>query len=86
MRGVRDDRFKLIETVVDGRRTTQLFDLEEDPWELHNLAEDPAQAERRNALGALLETFRTEHDDTRKQGQTFWNGYDQTRICREDSK
>jgi arylsulfatase A-like enzyme len=86
MRGVRDDRFKLIETVVDGCRTTQLFDLEEDPWELHNLAEDPAHTEIRKALGALLDTWRTDHGDTRSQGRIFWSGYDQTQICRKDSK
>ena len=30
-------------TWVNGRQTSQLFDLQNDPWELKNLAGDPAQ-------------------------------------------
>ncbi len=67
-----------IETVVEDRRTTQLFDLRDDPWELHNLAYDPALDAQKEALSALLETLRTAHGDTRAQGQTFWKGYDPT--------
>ena len=36
-RSVKDDRYKLIQTVMDGNVTWQLFDLSEDPWELKNL-------------------------------------------------
>ena len=36
-RSVKDDRYKLIQTVMDGNVTWQLFDLREDPWELKNL-------------------------------------------------
>ncbi len=43
-RMVRDDRHKLIEYSVDGKRTTQLFDVSDDPWELDNLADDPEYA------------------------------------------
>jgi arylsulfatase A-like enzyme len=41
-RGVRDERFKLIEYAVGQARTTQLFDLAADPDETKNLAADPA--------------------------------------------
>ena len=85
MRGVRDDRFKLIETVVENRRTPQLFDLHDDPWELCNLAQDPALDEQKDVLRALLETFRTAHGDTRAQGQTFWSGYDHARRNQKNS-
>jgi arylsulfatase A-like enzyme len=37
-RGVRETRWKLIEYTVAGKRTTQLFDLAADPWEVTNLA------------------------------------------------
>lgn len=37
-RAVRDGKYKLIEYNVKGKRTTQLFDLEKDPWEMENLA------------------------------------------------
>lgn len=43
-RGIRDDRWKLIR--YPKVNVTQLFDLQTDPDELKNLAEDPAQAER----------------------------------------
>jgi len=45
-RAVQDTRFKLIEYVVQGQQTTQLFDLIDDPWETHNLVDDPHYAER----------------------------------------
>jgi arylsulfatase A-like enzyme len=40
-RAVRIDEHKLIEYYVKGKRTTQLFDLEKDPWEKTNLAGEP---------------------------------------------
>ncbi len=61
---------------MENRRIPQLFDLHDDPWELCNLAHDPALDEQKDLLSALLETFRTAHGDTRAQGQTFWSGYD----------
>jgi arylsulfatase A-like enzyme len=54
-RAVRDRRHKLIEYCVEGRRTTQLFDLEADPAETENLASDP---ERRDLLGRLRHCLR----------------------------
>lgn len=44
-RGYRDERFKLIEYDVNGTRTTQLFDLRDDPHETKDLSTDPAHAE-----------------------------------------
>ena len=49
-RAVRDKRYKLIEYSVNGMRTTQLFDLNEDPRELHNLADDPKHRKNLNRL------------------------------------
>ena len=75
-RAVRDRRFKLIEYVVGGRRTTQLFDLEADPWELHNLADDPAHTVKLAELRSELVRWRDEWDDTESSwGKTFWTGY-----------
>jgi arylsulfatase A-like enzyme len=57
MRAVRDGRFKLIRyPLLDYE---QLFDLERDPCELDNLADDPEHAEVKARLSALLES---EHD------------------------
>ncbi len=74
-RMVKDERFKLIEYAVNGRRTTQLFDLETDPLELHNLADDEAHAGRLNALRATLFQWRDDWDDAQSEwGKAFWNG------------
>lgn len=72
-RSARDSRHKLIEYAVDGRRTTQLFDLQADPWETTNLAADPSHAETLARLRHALDRWRTELDDDRpNQGQPFW--------------
>ncbi|MBN1936073.1 MAG: sulfatase-like hydrolase/transferase [Anaerolineae bacterium] len=56
-RCVRDRRFKLIEYAVNGERTTQLFDLDHDPWELHNLVGDAAYAQALARLRAELKRY-----------------------------
>lgn len=77
-RSARDRRFKLIEYVVQGRRTTQLFDLQADPWEVNNLAGDPAYAEPLARLRAELVRWRDELGDTQPGlGEAFWAGYGQ---------
>ena len=68
-RAVRDERFKLIEYVVDGKRTTQLFDLSEDPWETCNLAEIGSHADVTTRLRKELLRWRDEYDDW---GERFW--------------
>lgn len=71
-RAVRDDSHKLIEYHVGNQHTTQLFDLLADPFELANLAASPAAAGHLQRLRSLLATWRTEYDDTRPDGATFW--------------
>jgi arylsulfatase A-like enzyme len=76
-RAVRDERYKLIEYVVDGKRTTQLFDLTADPAETNNLADDPAHADTLAGLRKQLRRWQTDLGDTREQlGGAFWSGYD----------
>lgn len=73
-RSARDSRYKLIEYVVDGRRTTQLFDVQTDPWEMTNLAADAGYAAHVTRLRGELERWRTELDDNRPgQGEPFWH-------------
>jgi arylsulfatase A-like enzyme len=62
-RAVREPRWKLIEYHVGGVKTRQLFDLENDPDELKNLAGDPAAAKPLRRLEALLKMARAEADD-----------------------
>ncbi len=71
-RGVRDRRFKLIEYFVKGKRTTQLFDLERDPFELENLAGSGEQRRNLVRMRKELVRWREELDDESK----FWAGYE----------
>lgn len=82
-RAVRDERFKLIEYCVDGKRHTQLFDLQNDPYELKNLAGDPQHAQVLARLRKLLETERVRLNDgntgyefSTEQGRKFWSTYE----------
>ncbi|MED5376672.1 MAG: sulfatase-like hydrolase/transferase [Acidobacteriota bacterium] len=61
-RAVRDDRYKLIRyPQIDH---TQLFDLQADPDELHNLANDEVYSERIDYLTALLRNWQHQLGDT----------------------
>ncbi len=54
-RGVRTaDNWKLIQYNVNGERTDQLFNLNEDPHEVRNLADDPDHTDRKAAMEAEL--------------------------------
>jgi len=63
-RGVRTaDNWKLIRYHVEGTLYTQVFDLNEDPYERRNLADDPAYVAQRERLEALLlEQSKAYHD------------------------
>ena len=61
MTGVRTDRYKLI-TFPEIKDFDELYDLEKDPHEMHNLARDPAFAELHAAMTARLEKARVAND------------------------
>ena len=72
-RSIKDRRYKLIEFALPGERHTQLFDLDRDPWELHNLAADPAHKERLDQLRKALVAFARDWDDFDSDwGKKFW--------------
>jgi arylsulfatase A-like enzyme len=82
-RAIQKDQFKLIEYCVNGRRTTQLYDLTEDPHETRNLAGDPKSSQTLNQLRTLLQEERrslndgnSPYDFTSKQGKDFWSLYE----------
>jgi arylsulfatase A-like enzyme len=79
-RGVRDEQYKLVEYVVQGEHNmTQLFDLVNDPWEMNNLAEDPAYADVLSQLRAEMIRYSHEWNDRDSEwGQMFWPVYDQS--------
>jgi arylsulfatase A-like enzyme len=60
-RAVRDDRYKLIR--YPNVNVTQLFDLQNDPDEMHNLAADPAQQERVTAMLTRLKSLQANYND-----------------------
>ena len=67
-RGLRQDRFKLIQYNVNGERTTQLFDLEADPWEMRNPADDPRHRDRVRQLSSQLVDAMREMNDPADPG------------------
>lgn len=62
--GIRDVRHKLV-LRNDGKGPNELYDLEADPREKTNRADDPALAETRKGLEARLRKWRAEHDEGR---------------------
>lgn len=63
MRGICDGRYKLIEYTVKDQRHTQLFDLQTDPWEMKNRADDPDFVSYRDRLGNRLQSAREKYND-----------------------
>ena len=57
------DNWKLIRYNVRGVETTQLFNLNDDPWEINSLAGDPAYNARLEDLTALLKDHMRKLDD-----------------------
>lgn len=72
-RGIKDRRYKLIEVYADEQRSTQLFDWQDDPWEMHNLADLPEQQERIKAMRTELVALAREWNDFESEwGKAFW--------------
>lgn len=69
-RAVKDDRWKLILHNVNGKLTTQLFDLKTDPLERTNLADKHPDKVR--SLTALLKQWMKETDDPANLDQPNW--------------
>ncbi|WP_276253097.1 sulfatase-like hydrolase/transferase [Halomontanus rarus] len=62
-RALRTDQYALVEYFVDGERHTQLFDVDKDPWQTENLAEDPVHADDLSRLRVDLKDWRERVDD-----------------------
>ncbi len=74
-RAVRDERYKLITYVVDGWRREQLFDLQDDPKEMRDLAFSCRHTDIRDLLRRELVRLREEYADARDRERPFWEGY-----------
>jgi arylsulfatase A-like enzyme len=82
-RAIRNKQYKLIEYCVKGKRHTQLFDLENDPEEINNLAGDHDYETILTDMRALLKIEKDALNDgnipyefTDKQGKDFWEMYE----------
>ncbi len=64
MRSVRDERWKLIRYPPINH--TQLFDLENDPHEMSNLANDPAQADRIERMTGMIRDWQAKLGDNQE--------------------
>lgn len=62
-RAYRNERYKLVEYMVQGEQYTQLFDLQSDPLEMNNLATGVDYQETVTALRRQLSRWRTAHGD-----------------------
>ena len=51
---IRDERWKLIRYDIDDQPITQLYDLQNDPYEINNLASDPAAQKQIPRLDNLM--------------------------------
>lgn len=70
-RAVSDGEWKLCEYNVKGVRTTQLFNLKADPWEMNNLAGEKKHAK----LIKKLRNQMTLEQEKTKDNSSFWNGF-----------
>lgn len=66
-RAVTTSRWKLIRYHVNGQNTTQLFDLEHDPIEMHNLADTDSGREKTQELDEQLQSWMSRIDEPRKE-------------------
>ena len=76
-RAVKNRTHKLIKYAVrDRQRQTQLFDLENDPWETHNLAEAPGSGDIVANLRTELLRYRTDWEaGYTGRGSSYWSRY-----------
>ncbi len=80
IRGVKDDRYKLIEYRNGDSREdkwTFLYDLKEDKWERENLAKNPEQRKRVLSMRKKLLSHRDEwNEQSHPWGKDFWRRFD----------
>ena len=71
-RAVRQGDWKLILYCVNGKKTSQLFNLKDDPWEMNDLATDMAHAGRVEELTALLQAELAKAGDKADLSKPDW--------------
>ncbi len=77
IRSIKNRQYKLIEYASENCRKTQLFDLENDPWETDDLSGKKENEEVIEALRKSLLKQRDEWDDvSHDSGRAFWKRYE----------
>jgi arylsulfatase A-like enzyme len=71
-RGVRTKDWKLIQYLVQGKKTTQLFQIQKDPLEMNNLAEDSRYTEKLKEMNTLLQKWIIKGGDHVELAKTDW--------------
>lgn len=74
-RSFKKDGWKLNLYKVDGHYKVQLYNLEEDPKEMTNLATDAAHKETLMKMFKEMESARMDYKDYGTQGSDFWQGF-----------
>ncbi len=73
-RGVRtSDGWKMIKYLVKGKKTTQLFNLNNDPWELNNLANDKKYKKQLKRLTKEMKRWMKKSGDSVVLEKDDWN-------------
>jgi arylsulfatase A-like enzyme len=71
-RGVRKDQWKMIRYQVNGVETTQLFDLQTDPWETHDLSKREGNAGKIKELTTLMKDWMKKTGDPADLDKPRW--------------
>jgi arylsulfatase A-like enzyme len=71
-RAARNDRYKIIKYNVKNKITTQLFDLQDDPYEMKNLAENGSHKEELNTMESLLKKLMVDYNDEANLDEPGW--------------
>ncbi|MDA9660598.1 sulfatase-like hydrolase/transferase [Flavobacteriaceae bacterium] len=72
-RGVRTKNWKLIKYLVEGKKTTQLFEIKKDPLEINNLANDPKYKKKVEEMTVLLQEWMNKSGDKVQLGKPDWD-------------
>jgi arylsulfatase A-like enzyme len=76
IRGIKERRYKLIEYASENIRKTQLFDLQEDPWEMKDLSPKEEFKETMDRIRCQLLEMRDRWDDNgHPMGEKYWSRY-----------
>lgn len=66
---------RLFQLAFGRRPPEELYDMEKDPAQLKNLADDPVYTKVKHELATRLRQYLTDHSDPRVRGESPWDTY-----------